>query len=292
MADNSLPDVTRPVCRHYGGKWRLAPWIISHFPAHELYIEPFGGAASVLLRKQPAKVEIYNDINRYAVNLFRVLQDRELSARLIDMFHLTLYASEELRRAADLRDHPDPVVRAWGFVVRSAFSIAATEKPNASGFDNNPRNGRTIRENRVVPWNNYPRSLKATIERLKRVRIENKDAIKLISNFTREYADEALVYCDPPYLLSARSGGPQYRHEIDRDYHIRLGEAVKGSKMMFLISGYESELYADLYKGWRVVSKEARTIAKSKRTECLWISPNADRKLQAVRDRPGLFKNG
>lgn len=34
---------TRPVLRYHGGKWRIAPWIIAQFPAHRVYVEPFGG---------------------------------------------------------------------------------------------------------------------------------------------------------------------------------------------------------------------------------------------------------
>ena len=66
----------RPMVRWHGGKWVLAPWIISHFPPHQIYTEAFGGAASVLLKKPRCYAEIYNDLDGEIVNLFRVARER------------------------------------------------------------------------------------------------------------------------------------------------------------------------------------------------------------------------
>jgi DNA adenine methylase len=63
----------RTALRFYGAKWRLAPWVIAHLPPHTCYVEPFGGAAGVLLRKPPAPYEVYNDLDGDVVGFFRVV---------------------------------------------------------------------------------------------------------------------------------------------------------------------------------------------------------------------------
>ena len=87
---------TRPVIRYFGGKWTLAPWIISFFPKHLTYVEPFGGVASVLLRKEPAPVvDVYNDLDHRIVNIFRILRDPVKSERLRELVEMTPFSREE-----------------------------------------------------------------------------------------------------------------------------------------------------------------------------------------------------
>lgn len=87
----------RPVLRYTGGKFRIAPQIVELMPAHDVYVEPYGGAASVLLAKAAAPCEVYNDIWGEVVNVFRQLRDSQ-EALLRGLF-LTPYAREEYEGA-------------------------------------------------------------------------------------------------------------------------------------------------------------------------------------------------
>lgn len=82
-----------PLLRYHGGKYRLSSWLYGFFPEHRVYVEPFGGAASVLLRKQRSHGEVYNDLDQDIFNLFQVLREHDKATRLIEMCQLTPYSS-------------------------------------------------------------------------------------------------------------------------------------------------------------------------------------------------------
>lgn len=96
--------IKHPAIRYHGGKFRLAPWIIEQMPDHVCYVEPFGGAAGVLLQKPRSYAEVYNDLDSEVVNLFRVLRDPELNQRLQEVCALTPYSRDEFRAAKEATD--------------------------------------------------------------------------------------------------------------------------------------------------------------------------------------------
>lgn len=91
--------IGRPILRYHGGKWKLAPWVISHFPPHRNYVEPFGGGGSVLVRKPRTYGEVYNDLDAEVVNVFRCLQDPVTAERLRRRLSFTPFARSEFRLA-------------------------------------------------------------------------------------------------------------------------------------------------------------------------------------------------
>ncbi len=123
----NIAPIPRPALRYYGGKFRLAPWIIAQFPPHTTYVEPFGGAGGVLLRKPPSYNEIYNDVDGEVVNFFRMLRERP--DELIRAIDLTPYARSEQLLAFEPTEGLDDLERAAGFTF-VAGRATEVEGPN------------------------------------------------------------------------------------------------------------------------------------------------------------------
>lgn len=272
---------TRPALRYHGGKWRLAPWIIAHFPPHRVYVEPFGGAASVLLRKPRSYCEIYNDLDREVVALFEVLRDRSLAAELTRQIALTPYARDEFELSYLPTD--DPLERARRLLVRSWMAHGSSGlRGHRTGF----RLG-SMREHTVAShdWANFPAAIPQLVERLQGVVIENRCATKVIA---REDRPDTLFYLDPPYMFETRSkkriGNDLYhgyRHEMEDEAHAALLDQVRGLSAMVVISGYATPAYDDALQGWMRVEREAQADRGEARTEVLWINLAAAAALRA-----------
>lgn len=261
---------TRPVIRYFGGKFKIAPWVISHFPPHRVYVEPFGGAASVLLQKKRSYAEVYNDLFDDIVNLFRVLRNRDQAAELERQLRLTPYARTEFELSYQLSD--DPVEQARRTIIRAQTSVGASSASRLarSGF----RTKSFTRDNHPTrDWVNYPDILPAVVARLQGVVIENKPALQVIQSYDKA---ETLYYVDPPYVRSTRKDASKnYLHETTDQDHCDLAETLKSLQGMVILSGYDSPLYNDLYAGWKrdyVSTYADRALPK---IDVLFINPAA-----------------
>jgi DNA adenine methylase len=258
----------RPILRYHGGKWLLAKWIIKNFPKHRVYIEPFGGAGSVLFQKPRCYAEVYNDLDGELVNVFRCVRDRGLELK--SKLELTPFSRDEYKLSFDLCD--DPLEQARRTVMRSYMGFGSNSlcREIKSGFrSNSNRSGTTPAHD----WKNYPDALVALIERLRGVVIENRDAVELIH---RHDGPETLHYCDPPYVHDTRSqkmhGRHGYNHEMTDDQHRILAAALGGLSGKVIVSGYHSKLYDEIYSGWRRVERKALADGALDRIEVLWMN--------------------
>lgn len=256
---------TRPVLRWHGGKWILAPWIISNFPRHRVYVEPFGGAASVLLRKPRSYAEVYNDLDQDVVNLFRVLRS-DRAAELVQALRLTPYARAEFDTAYFATE--DPVERARRLVIRSFMGFGSNGHARSTGFRAaSNRSGTTPAHD----WTNYPDALTAIVERLEGVVVENRDAREVMD---QQDGPDVLHFVDPPYLMETRSDpSKDYAHELTDADHVELLAFLGTLKGMVVLCGYPSALYDDALSGWRRIERPALADGARPRTEVLWINP-------------------
>lgn len=275
---------TRPILRYHGGKWRLSPWIISHFPDHRIYVEPYGGAGSVLMRKARCYAEVWNDLDGEVVNVFRVLRDAPAARRLQELLALTPFSREDYEEAYLPAD--DPTEQARRTIIRAFMgfgSASVTAARHVRRRDSHrPTTGFRATSNcsGTTPahdWAHFPPLIEDFVARLAGVVIEHQPALYVI----RQHDTPAtLTYCDPPYVMSTRDGGTDYAHEMTDDDHRALAELLHQAQGMVIISGYRCPLYDELYGDWRAVSKDTHIDRALARTEWLWMNAAACRSEQ------------
>lgn len=268
--------IKRPVLRYHGGKFRLSPWIRGFFPPHQVYVEPFGGAGSVLLTKEPAYAEVYNDLDGDVVNFFCVLRNPELRAQLCELIALTPFSRVEFERAYD--QSADPVERARQLAIRSGMGYGSSggTKENTGFRIDSGRKWSTD----FAQWCKYPDAIAAVGDRLRGVLIENRPATSVMMQHD---APSTLHYVDPPYMWSTRKGrrwdsDKYYRHEMSDFQHMDLLACLKNLSGMVVLSGFHSDLYMAELADWSEYSCNARGNARRGtkiNREVLWLNPAA-----------------
>lgn len=259
-----------PPVTWFGSKSRIVKSIVKEFHQHQTFVDVFGGSGAVLLGKPPSKVEVYNDLNGKMVTLFRVLSDAKKAAELKRALELTPYSRTVFDESrAQIDGLTDEIEIAKSMIVIQRQSHGGLGKQWSYCVD--------------APAAGYSASVRkfhAGIDRLvdvskrfRKVQVENLDWADVLDRYDRE---QTLFYLDPPYVPDTRVNG-RYEYELDVSDHEALVDKVLSLRGMCVLSGYAHDVYRPLEEsGWvrveiDVVAPTSKT--RSKRTECLWISP-------------------
>ena len=184
----------------------MAKYIISMFPEHHSYLEPFFGSGAVLFNKPRSNIETENDLDGNVVNLFEwIKKDPE---RLAHEIYYTPYARQVYDEAFATVPE-DSLQKAVNFYIRLNMGHGFRTNGEKVGWKNDVQ-GRE-RAYATKDWCDLPEKIMQAAERLRGVQIENRPAVDVIQRFNHS---NVLVYGDPPYVLSTRHG-KQYRFEMD-----------------------------------------------------------------------------
>ncbi len=251
-------------------------------PPHLHYVEPFAGGLAVLLARDPddpafwlpphkGVSEMVNDLHGPLMNFWRVLASEE-SFRSFQRTVEAIPLARELWDAAHAHVYgTDPIADAVAFFVNCRQSRSGMMK----SFTPLTRN-RTRRQmnGNVSEWLGAVEGLPAVHARLRRVAIENRDALEIIQ---REDEPGTLFYCDPPYLPSTRQATEVYDHEMMENDHRRLLDVLVGCKGKVMLSGYPSALYDQTLAAWNrhtfdLPNHASGARQKDRETEALWCN--------------------
>lgn len=222
------------------GKAGLSPWIISHFPENYeemTYVEPYCGAASVLLNKNKSLIEVINDTDKDIIQIYRALRDEP--KEIIRRLHLCKYCEETFERAMKKNHFDDYLDHGVNEFILRKMSRGGSKKIFSLGD--------------AKTWETTLKYLPEIADRLEEVYIFNHLPLDIIKSFNLK---NTLLYCAPPYLLETKVSKTVYSSEMSTDDHIELAHNLNHFSGKVLISGYVSPLYNRLYKGWNIEKKK------------------------------------
>lgn len=255
----------------YGGKFSHLDFILPHLPDDALHFcDVYGGSAAVLLNREPAPVETYNDIDSDLTNFFETLRDHE--DELVRAIGLTPFSREELVRACEPADGISKVERARRFYVRARQTRTGLAQASSEGrWAHCILTSRAGMAGAVSRWLGGVEALSEIAQRLLRVQIENVPATEVIQRYD---TDDTLFYLDPPYVHSARGDSNAYMVEMSDSDHEELAELLKTITGRAVLSGYRTDLYDRLYHDWNRVDADMKTChsVRQPRQESLWCN--------------------
>jgi DNA adenine methylase len=271
----SAKPMLKPVLKYRGSKWRLAPWIVRHFPApttYTTYLEPYFGSGAIFFTMPPARHEILNDLSGDVVNLFTVLRDH--GQALAALIQMTPWARAEYEASYAASAIPVSSLCDQRLEAARRFLVRCWQAQHLDFTRQTAWRHQGVRahSSTTALWSKLPDRLFQVINRLKAAEIECRPALDLIARNARP---EVLLYVDPPYVLATRGRRRLYQQEMSDADHLALLDALDTHPGPVVLSGYPSALYTERLAPakWRYVERPATAEGGGRRIEALWIKP-------------------
>jgi DNA adenine methylase len=259
----------------YGGKFSHLNWLLPQLPQAAQFVDVFGGSAAVILNRDPAPVETYNDLNREVVNFFQVHRDSR--EELIQSLTLTPFSRAEYIESLKPTEGVSELERARRFYVRSRqvfFGLSESASPGRWAYcKKTTRRGMSCSVSR---WLGGLEGLEAVANRLLRVQIECLPALEILRKYD---GPDTLFYVDPPYAAESRTCKAYGEFEMSEDEHRKLSDVLHSVDTRVALSGYDCPLMDELYSDWKKAIEPAKRINSSirggSRSEVLWMNYEA-----------------
>jgi len=252
--------------RRIGNKKKLAAKIISYFPKHTLYIEPFFGGGGLFFSKPLAKYNYVNDIDADVINLFRVVTENQ--QEFYNAVELVPY-SKDVFNYLKSSTSDDSIKKAVRFVVLSNWSYLGKSDVLNLSLDNNKK---------ILLQN-----IQKTVDFLLKgdIKFNNCDFRVFLSEFSfRDDSPErqnAFIYCDPPYVDT----NDNYSNSFKESDFCDLLKVLIDSKIRFAISEFKTDLVIEKAKEYnlRLIDICERQSLKNRNTEILLVNYETNKTL-------------
>lgn len=224
--------MTENVLRWVGGKWDLAPFIISKFPPHKKYVEVFMGGGNIFARKELSEVNVINDLNGNLINLYRVIKDPELVIALEKEFETCVYSRarfdfyrELYKNVIDWAQYGS-VYKAFAYMYMNRCSFNGMMLSYARRDDSS-----TLYrlDSAIRTLHRKFQAGKTVIEQLPfeelLADISWKDNTPSIKSLRYDSAD-TFIYLDPPYIVTTEPGNTYYEKLMKMSEHLLLRDIL------------------------------------------------------------------
>jgi len=214
-------DYLKCMFSRFGGKCNKAKELISYFPDHSTFVEPFLGSGAIFLAKTKSKRNVLNDLDTLMCSIWTNAQKNGDKFDKINKRNPYDFRPDREKWAQFYKTHTK------GSSTNQLYKSLYVMKNSFNGMGNSF----TAKRYPTHLQKKYNTELTPYKEKLTGVVILNKDYKEVIRKYDSK---DTFFYLDPPYEVAIKKGGYYVHSDIDLDEMSLLLSKIKGKFLMSL----------------------------------------------------------